>query len=132
MGLKYDQAPQFGDFDELKKKFSDIFLQKTQKEWCEIFDATDACVAPVLDLNEAPKHPHNIAQKTFIKTDSDEYYPNTSPVLSRTPGTSKAIERAPNCGEHTQMILSELGYTSEQIENLKKEGAIKIFVPSKL
>lgn len=132
MGLSQETAPQFGDFCELKEKFAQIFVQKTQEEWCNIFDNTDACVAPILELNEAPKHPHNITQKTFMKSKDGDYVPNPSPVLSRTPGISRAVERAPQFGEHTRIILAELGYTSETIRNLEIQGIIRSSVSSKL
>lgn len=126
------EAPQFGDFSELKKKFSEIFKQKTQEEWCTIFDNTDACVAPVLDLETAPRHRHNVVQNTFTKNEFGEYFPNPSPVLSRTPGITKATEKAPKCGEHTLQILLDLGYSSKLIEELQHQGIIESFKPSKL
>lgn len=132
LGLNEEEAPQFGNFIELKKKFIKIFLEKTQEEWCKIFDNTDACVAPVLDFNTAPKHPHNVAQNTFIQNESGEYIPNPCPILSRTPGISKAKERAPKTGEHTVQILYDLGYPSNVIEKLQNQGVIDSFTFSKL
>lgn len=83
-------------------------------------------------MEEAPKHPHNIAQNTFTRNKSGKYFPNPAPVLSRTPGISKALERAPNFGEHTQEILLELGYSSDLIEKLKDQGVVEAFLSSKL
>lgn len=132
LGMTDEEAPQFGDFCELKKKFAEIFLKKDQREWCEIFDNTDACVAPVLELDEAPNHPHNISQNTFTKTELGEYYPNPAPVLGRTPGVSKVTERAPQCGEHTRMILDNLGYSPDVVDKLANEKAIGIFLNAKM
>lgn len=49
--------------------YAEVFAQKTQAEWCAIFDGTDACVAPVLTTREAAEHPHNTARGTFVTVD---------------------------------------------------------------
>jgi len=54
---------------ELKRKLSQLFKTKTREEWCAIMEGTDICFAPVLDMDEAPKHPHNQARETFIEID---------------------------------------------------------------
>ena len=56
---------------------------KTQAQWCEIIDGTDVCFAPVLDLDEAPKHPHNAARKTFVEV-GGVVQPAPAPRFSRT------------------------------------------------
>ena len=55
------------DSDDLKIKLANVFKTKTRDEWSEIFDGSDACVTPVLELNEAPEHPHNKARESFVK-----------------------------------------------------------------
>jgi alpha-methylacyl-CoA racemase len=66
--LEPEDLPQFGaDPDAMKAKLTDIFKTKTRQEWTEIFDMSDACVTPILELNEAPDHPHNKARKSFVK-----------------------------------------------------------------
>ena len=40
--------------------------ERTRDEWAALFEDTDACVAPVLDMDEAPRHPHNVARATFL------------------------------------------------------------------
>ena len=70
-----DELPQMLDSDEMKAKLRQIFKTKTRDEWASIFDLTDACVTPVLELHEAPEHPHNKAQKSFVKTYSGDHAP---------------------------------------------------------
>ena len=48
-------------------------------------DGTDVCFAPVLDLDEAPKHPHNAARQTFVDVDG-VVQPAPAPRFSATPG----------------------------------------------
>lgn len=68
------------------KALREVFLTKTRDEWCAIFEGSDACVAPVLDLDEAPKHPHNVARGTFIEIDG-VMQPAPAPRFSRTCAT---------------------------------------------
>ncbi|MEU4085754.1 CaiB/BaiF CoA transferase family protein [Streptomyces aureus] len=51
---------------ELRAAVADRFRTRTRDEWSAVFEGTDACVAPVLSLNEAPAHPHLAARGTFV------------------------------------------------------------------
>ncbi len=44
------------------------FLEKTRDEWISIFHGSDACVTPVLDLDEAPHYAHNKQSGSFVKS----------------------------------------------------------------
>jgi alpha-methylacyl-CoA racemase len=66
-----------------KIRLSQVFRGKTRAEWCEIFAGSDACVAPVLDWQEAPTHPHLAARRTFVSVD-DVLQPAPAPRFSRT------------------------------------------------
>lgn len=44
---------------EITALFSEIFKTKTRDEWAAIFEGKDACLTPVLELNEVDRHPHN-------------------------------------------------------------------------
>jgi alpha-methylacyl-CoA racemase len=84
--------------------------------------ATDACVAPVLDLDEAPEHPHNRARETFVTID-DIVQPAPAPRLSRTPA---AISRPPpDPGADTERVLREWGFAAAEVEALRAAGAIE-------
>ena len=49
----------------LKRKLAAVFQTKSRNEWCTVLEGTDAWVAPVLDWEEAPRHPHNVACQSF-------------------------------------------------------------------
>ncbi|OYD60231.1 UNVERIFIED_ORG: alpha-methylacyl-CoA racemase [Burkholderia sp. CF145] len=68
----------------MKLKLADMFRTRTRDEWCVLLEGTDACVAPVLDLDEAPEHLHNRARGTFLEID-DVVQPAPAPRFSRTP-----------------------------------------------
>ena len=77
-----DELPQFGDPDELKVKLASKIASKTRDEWAKIFDALpDACVIPVLELDEAPYHPQNLARKSFVKNAKGNFEPVSSIVV---------------------------------------------------
>ncbi|MER5812151.1 CaiB/BaiF CoA-transferase family protein [Streptomyces sp. NPDC002033] len=63
-----EQAPARKDlarWGELRESVAARFKSRTRAEWTEVFEGTDACVAPVLSLREAPHHPHLAARSTF-------------------------------------------------------------------
>ena len=68
---------------ELKEKMAAKIKLKSRSEWVEIFSKSDACVSPVLHMEESTERPHNIAREAF--TDIDGFnQPNASPRYSKT------------------------------------------------
>jgi alpha-methylacyl-CoA racemase len=65
----FDAQMDRSQWPALKAKLTALFLTKTRDEWCACMEMTDVCFAPVLDMAEAPTHPHNAARGTFIKVD---------------------------------------------------------------
>ena len=68
---------------ELKEKMTSIIKLKSRSEWVEIFSGSDACVSPVLSMEEAQAHPHNLEREAFISIDGFNQ-PNASPRYSKT------------------------------------------------
>ncbi|MEV6104782.1 CaiB/BaiF CoA-transferase family protein [Streptomyces sp. NPDC051940] len=84
-----EKAPAQKDFarwGELRELLADTFRQRTREEWTRVFDGSDACVAPVLSLREAPGHPHLAARGTFT-TYEGITQPAPAPRFSHTPGS---------------------------------------------
>lgn len=132
LGLTEEQAPHFGNFEESKKLFTDIFKSKTQAEWCDIFDGVDACVTPVVDWQEAPNHPHNKDREVF-KQKTDAVVPNPAPKLSRTPATSQ-YEVGKDC-DYVEMaveVMSEIGVGKDEMKELISDGVLVLDGKSKL
>jgi alpha-methylacyl-CoA racemase len=67
----------------LKRRLAALFTTRTRAQWTELMEGTDICFAPVLDMEEAPYHPHNIARNTFIEVDGVTQ-PAPAPRFSRT------------------------------------------------
>lgn len=119
-----DDAPQFGDWEGMRVKFTEIFAKKTRDEWTKIFEHTDACVTPVLSLDEAPEHPHNKHREAFITSNTTgNPEPKPAPNLSRTPAVV-AVTQRPNIGEHTYEVLMQLGYTKDDVDRLCREKVV--------
>ncbi|WP_157219357.1 CaiB/BaiF CoA transferase family protein [Flavisphingomonas formosensis] len=77
---------------ERKEILRAAFARKTRDEWCAIMEGTDICFAPVLSLDEAPKHPHNVARGTFVDV-GGVTLPAPAPRFSATPSTAPAAPR---------------------------------------
>lgn len=125
-GLNIDSADvsQMDDQTEMQQKFQEAFKTRTRDEWTEIFSKLDACVQPVLELDEAPQHPHNQGSKTFIQNPSNgKSEPAPAPRLSRTPGVTEVLPQ-PQLGQDTVAVLQEAGLEEEEIAQLLKEGVV--------
>ncbi|WP_431516821.1 CaiB/BaiF CoA transferase family protein [Streptomyces sp.] len=89
-----DEAPdreEPGAWAELRAAVAARFKTRTRAEWDEVFQDSDACVAPVLSLGEAPRHPHLAARRTFV-----EHGGITQPAPApRFSGTPTAVTRPP-------------------------------------
>jgi alpha-methylacyl-CoA racemase len=68
---------------ELKRRLAAHFVTRTRVQWTELLEGTDACFAPVLDMDEAPQHEHNVARNTFIEIEG-VVQPAPAPRFSRT------------------------------------------------
>ena len=104
-----------------REKLDQLFKTRTRQQWCDIMEGTDVCFAPVLDLKEAPAHPHNIDRKTFVELDG-VVQPAPAPRFSRTQGEIQGP--AAMAGEHTREVLSAWNFTDQEIGELQASGAI--------
>jgi alpha-methylacyl-CoA racemase len=107
---------------EMKVLFADLFMTKTRDEWMSIFEGQDACVTPVLELDEVNSHPHNFDRKLLVQVDG-VLQPSPAPRLSRTPAQIGKLESSR--GASTRKILKEIGYSRDEIENLLKSNFIR-------
>jgi alpha-methylacyl-CoA racemase len=74
-----------GKWPERAVVLAKLFAQKTRAEWAERFADLDACVAPVLTLQESYEDPHLRARSTYVKFD-ELLQAAPAPRFSRTPG----------------------------------------------
>ncbi|MDJ0938533.1 MAG: CaiB/BaiF CoA-transferase family protein [Woeseiaceae bacterium] len=100
---------------------AELFLTRTRDDWCVVFEGSDACVAPVLDFDEASGHAHNRARKTWVDVDG-VLQPAPAPRFSETPAAPVAAPPEP--GQHTYEVLREAGFDADEIAALERQGAI--------
>jgi alpha-methylacyl-CoA racemase len=123
-GLKDEELPPQQDrksWPAMKDRLKTLFRTRTREEWCKLMEGSDVCFAPVLSMDEAPRHPHNRHRGTFVE-DGGVTQPGPAPRFSRTPS---AIQRPPaRPGEHTEQALRDWGFANSDLEQLRKCGAI--------
>lgn len=105
---------------ELKSRLAAHLATRTRDEWCVLMEGSDACVAPVLDMDEAPEHPHNRARGTFIEV-GGVVQPAPAPRFSR---STPATPRPPKHGATGEDVLADWGFTPDAIDGLRRAGAI--------
>jgi CoA:oxalate CoA-transferase len=114
-------------FEEIKARFTEIFKTKTRDEWWEVLTKNDICVGRMLTLDELEHDPQIRARNMIVEVEA----PNGEKVkqvgisvkLSETPGSIRSL--APKLGQHTDEILTDLGYNQHDIERWRAEGAIR-------
>ena len=104
----------------LREGLARVIAQKNRDEWCVIMDASDVCFAPVLDLDEAPWHSHNVARQTFVEV-AGVMQPAPAPRFSATPGAISGPP--PAIGAHNRVALAEWGLSGTEIDDLQLSGA---------
>jgi len=111
-----------GKWPEMRDRFAEVFKTKTRDEWVAIFDGTDACVAPILDMDEVNNHPHNKERDLLVEVDGVSQ-PAPAPRLSRTPGSVQ--KPGTPRGSETREILDELKFTKDEIETLFEDNVVE-------
>lgn len=105
----------------MRERFAAAFRAKTRDEWCARFEGSDACFAPVLDIEDAARHPHNLARGTFIEVDGI-LQPAPAPRFSRTHAAQPTPPPRP--GADTDVALAGWGFAADEIAALRASGAI--------
>ncbi|MDB5753636.1 MAG: carnitine dehydratase [Massilia sp.] len=100
----------------MKERFTALFKTRSRDEWCAVLEGTDVCFAPVLDMAEAPAHPHNQARGTFIEIDGVTQ-PAPAPRFSRT--APEVAGAASKPGADSAAILADWGWSGDAIAGLR-------------
>ncbi|GIW73352.1 MAG: CoA transferase [Planctomycetota bacterium] len=111
----------------IRAELARLFASRTLAQWQQLFAEIEACVTPVLEVEEALASEHARARVLVREQQHPELgaLPQLAPVprLDATPGTLR--RHPPAHGEHTAAILEELGYRPEEIAALRAAGAVR-------
>ena len=118
MADQYDRAT----WPERRALYAQVFARKSRDEWMEVFEGSDACVAPVLGWDEVEHHPHNAARGTFTRV-GDVMQAAPAPRFDRTPPSPPRPPSAP--GGDGDAVLAELGLDADAIAALRGRGALR-------
>jgi alpha-methylacyl-CoA racemase len=106
---------------ELRAAIGGAIKGKTRDAWDVVFEGSDACVAPVMSLDEAPKHPHMAARQTLV-TRNGVTQPAPAPRFSRS--TPQMGREATAPGVDTDQVLAEFGFSATDVAALKAKGVV--------
>lgn len=128
LGLDHDEDLRNSHKDRskwpaLRQAFTDAFATRTRDDWTELFAGVDACVTPVLDMDEAAAHPHAAAREAYVPIEGTPFVqPAVAPRLSRS--GSGVPPPPPTPGQHTREILAEAGLAGA-VDELLRSGAVE-------
>ncbi|GAA0951623.1 CaiB/BaiF CoA-transferase family protein [Virgisporangium aurantiacum] len=125
LGLDRPDFPTQYELDrwpEMRERIAAVFASRTREEWTKVFSGTDACVAPVLSVTEAPHDPHLVARGTYEERDG-VVQPAAAPRFSGGAHGGPAPLPPPLPGEHTRSALEAWGV--DGIESWISDGAAK-------
>ncbi|GAA3125878.1 CaiB/BaiF CoA transferase family protein [Streptomyces echinatus] len=104
---------------ELRERIAAVFKSRTRDEWTAVFEDSDACVAPVLSLREAPHHPHLAARGTFTGHGGITQ-PAPAPRFSATPTTVRTGPARP--GADTAAVARDWGTPAHPTDDPVTDG----------
>ena len=119
--LDLDAQHSKATWPDLRSRLTSTFKSRTRDEWVALLEGSDVCFSPVLSMDEAPRHPHNIARQTFVEV-AGITQPAPAPRFSRTPGEATP---PPAPGRDTDEVLAEAGLQVREISSLRESGAIR-------
>ncbi|CAI8048943.1 Alpha-methylacyl-CoA racemase [Geodia barretti] len=126
LGISDEDLPPQMDYTtwpSMKERFGALFATKTQAQWTAIFRDVDACVEPVLSMEEAAAHPHNRQRSIHMHHREGNFESMPAPKLDRTPASPGSFAQ-PEVGQHTVEILKELNCSNKVVEELLASNTV--------
>jgi alpha-methylacyl-CoA racemase len=126
LGLDDDESLVKGQNDRrqwasMKKRFAEAFALRTRAEWEAEFASRDACVAPVLSMDEAIEAGRGSDRATYVDANGFTQ-PAPAPRFSKTPGSIGFPPAVP--GEHSRDVLLDWGFTEPDVARLLADHVV--------
>jgi alpha-methylacyl-CoA racemase len=124
MGIDGEPLPDQNDraaWPEMRARFAKIFAMRTRDEWVAVAAGHDACLAPVLTIDEAPGHPQMQTRGVYATFDGLRH-PSPAPRFSRTPSALRRPTPAP--GRDSRRALADWGVPPDRVAALEAAGAM--------
>jgi alpha-methylacyl-CoA racemase len=103
----------------MKKKIAGVIARRSRADWCGVFADSDACVSPILSIDEAAEHPHNTARQTFTRV-AGTLQPSPAPRFA---GSGSIAPRMPESNDgDAESVLMSMGYDRGRIRGLREVG----------
>ena len=115
------------DASKLRLEIAALFLTRSQDEWTSLAAEHDICLSPVLSVDELEDNPHIKARSMICEEDHPlcGKLKSVGPPIKFSQTPAKPSGCAPALGQHTAEILSEIGYTQQEIDTLNEKGVIR-------
>lgn len=124
IGIAGESLPDQNDraaWPEMRERFEKIFAMRTRDEWVAAAAGRDACLAPVLTIDEAPEHPQMQVREVYAMFDGLRH-PSPAPRFSRTHSELRRPTSAP--GRDSRQALADWSIPRDQIAALEAAGAM--------
>jgi alpha-methylacyl-CoA racemase len=119
--VSIDDAAARARWPALRRALQRVFKTRTREDWRDVLEGSDVCFAPVLTLEEAAHHPHNVARQTFIEVGGVAQNA-PAPRFSRTPASTPTPGH--NAGLDTEGVLLEAGVSHAEYQRLRTAGVV--------
>jgi len=121
----YYQGPEGEKWEAISSDLKRIFLTKTRDEWFDLLIKHDIPAGKVNTLDEVFSDPQVLYRQMVLELEHPVYgkvkQSGIVPKLSHTPGMVRSF--SPEIGENTKEVLIELGFSTQEVENLRNVGA---------
>ncbi|WXA80236.1 CoA transferase [Pendulispora rubella] len=108
----------------LRRRLADVFERRTFEEWRTFCANVDCCLEPISFPRELPDDPQHRARNFFFElpSSSGRILQFATPVTER--DAPHRHRPPPRAGEHTDVILQEAGFSPDEIQTMRVEGAV--------
>ena len=117
-----DQRPETQD--QLRAAIAQKIQEQNQAHWIDVFGNLDACVEPVISVNDAAQHPQYQARNMFIEASLDNGE-HVKQIASALPFENRLTTAGVKLGAHTDEVLAAIGLSENQIGELKQSGCVR-------